>query len=118
MGAGSGRESEAVPVVEGRIPFHGSETWYRVVGDREAEGRLPLLCLHGGPGATHHHMEPYQALAAAGRRVVLYDQLGCGRSAIEGPHDPAMFTPELYMKKMDAVRDALGLDQLHIIKHS
>ncbi|HEY1329886.1 MAG TPA: proline iminopeptidase-family hydrolase [Actinomycetota bacterium] len=108
----------AVPRTEGRIPFRGFETWYRVVGDGEAEGRLPVLCLHGGPGATHHHMEPYEALAGAGRRVVLYDQLGCGRSAIEAPHDASMYTPELFMEEIDAVRDALGLDRIHVLGHS
>ena len=38
-------------VVEGRIPYRGFETWYRDVGP---EGGIPLLCLHGGPGSTHH----------------------------------------------------------------
>ena len=33
-------------VVEGRIPFRGHETWYRVFGDRGSAG-LPLVFLHG-----------------------------------------------------------------------
>jgi L-proline amide hydrolase len=102
---------------EGFVPFEGHETWYRVVGEGERPGRLPLLCLHGGPGATWHHMEPYQALAAD-RRVIFYDQLGCGRSAVEGPHDSAMWTPELYVREVDAVRQALGLEQVHVLGHS
>ena len=51
-----------LPVKEGFIPFAGYRTWYRVVGEGEEPGKLPLLCLHGGPGATWHHMEPYEAL--------------------------------------------------------
>jgi L-proline amide hydrolase len=104
-------------VREGTIPFHGSRTWYRVVGDGEEPGKLPLLLLHGGPGATHHHMRPYQALAE-GRRVVLYDQLGCGRSAITEPHDPAMFTTELFVEEIGAIRDALDLPRAHLFGHS
>ncbi len=66
---------------EGRIPFRGASTWYRIVGEAEAPGRLPLVCLHGGPGAAHDYLEPLEGLAGTGRRVVFYDQLGCGRSS-------------------------------------
>ncbi len=35
---------------EGFVPFAGHQTWYQIVGSAEAPGKLPLLCLHGGPG--------------------------------------------------------------------
>ncbi len=73
--------TETQPIQEGRIPFHGYHTWYRVVGDHEEPRKLPLLALHGGPGATHDYLEPLEAMAATGRRVIFYDQLGCGQSA-------------------------------------
>jgi proline-specific peptidase len=100
---------------EGRIPFRGYETWYRVVEGRD--GAVPLLCLHGGPGANWLHMKPYEALADE-RAVVFYDQLGAGSSAVEEPHDPAMWTPELFVEEVGAVREALGLDRAHILGHS
>jgi proline-specific peptidase len=108
---------EALPVVEGRIRFRGASTWYRVVGDREDAGRLPLLCLHGGPGAGWHHLESYQELAE-GRRAVFYDQLGCGNSAVAEPHDPAMWTTELYVEEVDVVREALGLERVVVLGQS
>ena len=104
-------------VKEGKIPFHGFQTWYREVGDGEEPGKLPLLCLHGGPGATWSHLEPYEALAE-GRRVIFYDQLGCGRSSVSEPHDPAMWTTELYVEEVGAIRQALGLDTVHVLGHS
>jgi len=104
-------------VVEGRIPFRGASTWYRVVGEREDAGRLPLLCLHGGPGAGWHHLESYQELAE-GRRTVFYDQLGCGNSAVTEPHDPAMWTTELYVEEVDVVREALGLERVVVLGQS
>ena len=104
-------------MAEGRIPFSIGETWYRSVDPEGDEGRVPLLCLHGGPGANWLHMKPYEALADE-RRVVFYDQLGAGNSAVTEPHDPAMWTPELYVEEVDAVRDALGLDQVHVLGHS
>ena len=107
-----------LPATEGFLSFAGHRTWYRVTGESEEPGKFPLLCLHGGPGATWHHMEPYQELAAEGRRVICYDQLGCGNSAIAEPHDPAMWTTELYLAEVDAVRAELGLARCHVLGHS
>lgn len=101
---------------EGYVDFEGQRTWYRAVG-RSTANALPLLCLHGGPGATWHHMEPYEALADE-RQVVFYDQLGCGNSAVAAPHDPAMWTTELYVREVAAVRQALGLERCHVLGHS
>jgi L-proline amide hydrolase len=104
-------------VTEGFVPFSIGRTWYRSVAAANDEGRMPLLCLHGGPGANWLHLEPYEALADE-RRVVFYDQLGAGNSPVTEPHDPAMWTPELYVEEVDAVRGALGLDRVHILGHS
>jgi L-proline amide hydrolase len=106
-----------VAVTEGRIPFHGAETWYRSVDAADESGRLPLLCLHGGPGANWLHLKPYESLADE-RRVVFYDQLGSGNSALSGPHDSAMWVPELFVEEVDAVREALGLERVHVLGHS
>ena len=101
---------------EGFIPFRGYRTWYRIVGDPEKPGMLPLLCLHGGPGACWDYLEPLEAVAATGRRVIFYDQLGCGNS--DDPHDPSMYTLDLYVEEVEAVRRALGLGRAHILGQS
>jgi len=105
-----------VSVREGLIPFRGFKTWYRVVGEREEPGKLPLLVLHGGPGATHDYLEPLEALATTGRRVILYDQLGNGNS--DKPHAPSLWTVELFVDEVSAVRQALRLDRIHLLGHS
>jgi L-proline amide hydrolase len=105
-----------LPSVEGRILFHGHHTWYRIVGDHDEPGRLPLLLLHGGPGATHDYLEPIGALAATGRRVIFYDQLGNGHS--DHPHDPALWTVDLFKAELAEVRRALGLERVHILGQS
>jgi proline-specific peptidase len=104
-------------VTEGFVAFAGAHTWYRSVAAEWEDGRLPLLCLHGGPGANWLHLVPYEAFADE-RRIVFYDQLGAGNSAVTEPHDPAMWTPELYVEEVDAVREALGLERVHILGHS
>ena len=74
-------------MTEGTIPFEGGETWYRIVGDGEEPGKLPLLALHGGPGALHDYLEPLEALAATGRRVDLLrpDRLRAARGSRSRP---------------------------------
>ena len=97
-------------VVEGRIPFRGFRTWYREVGP---EGGIPLVCLHGGPGSTHYYFQPLEELAGQGRRVVVYDQLGCGNS--DRPDDPGLWTVELFLDELRTLRETLGLDRIHLL---
>ena len=108
--------TETLPVSEGRIPFGGAETWYRIVGEDERPGALPLLLLHGGPGGPHDYMEPMAELARGGRRVIFYDQLGCGNSP--HPSDPGKWTVQLFVDEVAAVREALGLDRIHLLGQS
>ena len=105
-----------LPVKEDFVSFRGYKVWYRIVGEGEAPGRLPLLCLHGGPGATHDYLEPLETMAATGRRVVFYDQLGSGNS--DQPNMPTMWTVPLFVEEIDVVRQALGLERVHILGQS
>lgn len=104
------------PVQEGYLPFHGYRTWYRIVGDDNEAGKLPLLCLHGGPGMAHDYLEPLEAMAGAGRRVIFYDQLGCGNS--DHPHDPSLWNVDLFVQEVDAVRKSLDLREIHLLGQS
>jgi L-proline amide hydrolase len=101
---------------EGFVSFRGYNVWYRIVGDRDLPGKLPLLCLHGGPGATHDYLEPLETMAATGRRVIFYDQLGSGNS--DHPHNPSLWTIPLFVEELGVVRQALGLERVHILGQS
>jgi proline-specific peptidase len=98
-------------VDEGYIDVPGGRVWYRSVG----EGGTPLLCLHGGPGFTHYYLDPLEALADR-RQVIFYDQLGCGKSDI--PDDVSLWTVDRFVEEVAVVRDALGLDRLHLFGSS
>ena len=95
---------------EGTFEHEGGRTWYRVAGDPAA--RPPLLALHGGPGSTHHYFGPLERLAEVGRAVVLYDQVGCGRSE-KRPDVP--WSIDLFADEVDALREELGLDRVHLL---
>ena len=96
---------------EGRIEVDGHRVWYRRVG----EGGVPLLLLHGGPGSGHDYLEPLAGLGK-NRAVIFYDQLGCGRS--DQPDDPSLWRIERFVREVDTVRAALGLDRVHILGQS
>src|SRR5579871_4287924 len=104
-------------IKEGYIPFKGYQTWYRIVGDGEDAGKLPLLVLHGGPGAAHDYLESLDVMADTGRRVIYYDQLGCGKSHINESR-PELWTVPLYVEEVDVVRQALGLNRIHLLGQS
>ena len=108
--------AQTAVIQEGYVPFRDYRTWYRIVGEAEAPGRLPLLCLHGGPGAPHDYLEPLELMAETGRRVVFYDQIGCGNS--DQPDDPSLWTIRTFVDELEAVRDALGLMRVHVLGQS
>jgi proline-specific peptidase len=105
-----------LPVKEGFISFRGYNTWYRIIGDIEEPGKLPLLCLHGGPGATHDYFQSLEAITATGRRVISYDQLGWGNS--DHVQNPSLWTIELFLEELETVCFNLSLERVHILGHS
>jgi proline iminopeptidase len=98
---------------EGYVEVDGGRVWYETMG---AGDQPPLLVLHGGPGATHLYLRPFAERLSERRPVVVYDQLGCGRS--DQPDDPARWTVDHFVEELDQVRDALGLGRCHLMGQS
>ena len=96
---------------EGKIAVDGHQVWYTRVG----EGGIPLLTLHGGPGAGHDYLESLEGLAG-NREVIFFDQLGCGKS--DQPDDPSLWRIERFVREVDTVREALGLERIHLLGQS
>jgi proline-specific peptidases, Bacillus coagulans-type subfamily len=105
-----------VELAEQFIPFRGHRIWTGVAGSLAQSRGLPLLCLHGGPGVPHDQLAPITRLSEQGRAVIVYDQLGCGRS--DHPHDPALWSVELFVEEVAAMRQALGLERIHLLGQS
>jgi proline-specific peptidase len=95
LGEDAGKEA-GMDAEEGFISVDGHRVWYRCVGP----GGIPLLVLHGGPGARHDYLGPLDGLAAD-RRVVFYDQLGCARS--DQPDDPSLWRIERFVAEVSQV---------------
>lgn len=102
-------------VTEGYMPFKGHQTYYRIVGEEEGD-KAPLVLLHGGPGSTHNYFELLDELAMTGRRIVMYDQLGCGRS--DTGYHPELWNMEVWKEELKALRGYLGLERIHLLGQS
>ena len=100
----------AMKAREGYVDFRGYRTWYRFVGDLNSPV-TPLLALHGGPGSTHNYFGPLEGLATE-RPVVLYDQIGCGKS--DRPND-IEWSVDVFRDEVAAVREQFGLERVHLL---
>lgn len=104
--------SPAVKQDEGYVGVPGGRIWYHRVGNGPG---TPLLLLHGGPGSSSYGLKPLLALSDQ-RPVILYDQLGSGKS--DHPTDTTLFTVERYVAELQALRDSLGLREIHLFGQS
>jgi len=96
----------------GEVEVEGGAIRYRVLGD----GERTLVLLHGGPGAGSLYLKPLEQLAGADRRVVVYDQLGCGES--DRPDDGSLWRSDRFVDELEALRAHLGLDGFDLYGHS
>jgi L-proline amide hydrolase len=109
-------------VVEGTVDFRvgdeTAETWYRIDGELGG-GAAPLVVLHGGPGAAHDYLLSLTDLARDGRAVVLYDQVGNGRSTHYEGRNGDFWTVDLFVRELHNLVEALGIaDRHHILGQS
>lgn len=105
--------TSATPVKpEGFVTVPGGKVHYRIMGGGP---KTPLLLLHGGPGGRSCVFSVLAGLATD-RQVILYDQLGSGRS--DRPNDLGLWRTDRFVEELDAVRKALGLRDVHILGHS
>jgi L-proline amide hydrolase len=101
-------------VREGFAPFCDYKTWYRVTGDLGA-AKAPLVVLHGGPGCTHDYVDSFKGLAARGRAVIHYDQLGNGRSTHLRDKGPDFWTPRLFLDELENLLRHLGIADRYMV---
>jgi proline iminopeptidase len=103
---------QADNIQEGYISVTGGRVWYKIINPGIS---IPLVLLHGGPGSSHNYLEPLEQLANEWT-IVVYDQLGCGKS--ERPHDASLWQRNRFVDELHQIREALKLEQVHIFGHS
>ncbi|MCT1829982.1 proline iminopeptidase-family hydrolase [Brevibacterium luteolum] len=106
-------------VEERNVQFGEHETWVRISQpDNPRPAMSPVFVLHGGPGMAHNYMLPFEQLAADGRTVIHYDQLGCGNSTHLPEVDSSFWTPSLFVDEFFNLVEALGFDRYHLVGQS
>ena len=105
------------PSRTGTVDFGSYETWYRVTGDLNG-GQVPLVVLHGGPGAAHNYLLEIAGLASTGRPVIHYDQLGCGNSTHLRDRGAEFWTVELFLEQLANLLEKLDVGPHHLLGQS
>jgi proline-specific peptidase len=98
---------------EGYIITIGGKIWFSIKG-ADKKG-VPLLVVHGGPGASHDYLETIDALSNE-RPVIFYDQLGCGNS--DKVENKSLWSISSYVDELSVVRKTLNLKKVHILGQS
>lgn len=102
-------------IIEDYLSFMGYQTYYRIVGPKT--DKAPLVLLHGGPGSSHSYFEVLDSLAQKDQRqIIMYDQLGCGKSSI--PNDKTLYNKTTWIKELIALRKELNLEKIHLLGQS
>jgi len=108
----------ALKAGEGFAGFGGHRTWYRITGNLGGP-KPPLVTLHGGPGGSHDYLENLARLAADGRAVVHYDQIGGGRSTHLKDKGRDFWTVGLFLDELDNLLAHLGIEKrYHLLGQS
>ncbi|XXG98486.1 hypothetical protein Hte_004810 [Hypoxylon texense] len=114
-----GRNRQAVKVVEAKFAAKGQvqgevraiRKTPTVVGDLNTS-KIPLIVIHGGPGACHDYLLPLTDLAPS-LPLIFDDQIGNGVSThLRGKAgDESFWTVDLFKKELDNLISHLGLSR-------
>ena len=105
---------------ERTVSVKGLELWSIRYFHQDFVGkeRGTVVGLHGGPAFCHNYILPLKLLANAGYTVILYDQVGCGRSTfVKEPlkSAPWLLTLEYYLEELKVVLGELwGLSEYYL----
>lgn len=97
---------------EGFLDVKGGKLWYEISGKGEES---PIIILHGGPGYPSYSLSQLTELSSK-RPVVMYDQLGCGRS--DRITDTSLMTIEAYVEQLRVLIDELDIKEFYLYGHS
>lgn len=107
----------SAPSAKGTIPFGEHHTWYRITGTLPSD-RPALVVVHGGPGATHDSLLNLAELAADGRAVIHYDQLGNGGSSHLPDRGADFWTVGLFLDELANLLTRLNVREYVLFGHS
>jgi pimeloyl-ACP methyl ester carboxylesterase len=87
----------------------GLSLYARDYAGRGGEARLPVVCLHGLTRNSKDFEDVAPRIAAIGRRVIVPDTRGRGRSAYDP--QPERYDPKVYARDILGLLDQLGISR-------
>ena len=105
-------KNPTLKVGQGNLSVTGGKIWYNVSGTGKG---IPVVLLHGGPGASSYCMKPFEELGND-RQIVRYDQLGGGKSMVV--NDTTLFTIKHFVLELDSLRKHFGINKWNVLGHS
>jgi proline iminopeptidase len=97
---------------EAMLPVRGGRIWYKQSGQGKG---LPMVLIHGGPGAGSFYLKPFEALGDD-RPIVRYDQLGAGKS--DRLTDTTLMVIPRFVEELDSLRRSLHIEKWILNGHS
>ena len=113
-----------VPSTESTVDFvvdgETFETSYKLYGKLIESSLPPLIAVHGGPGLVGCYLSPMGDLAEKNelQPVIIYDQLGNGKSSHVEDKPTEFFTVKLYVDELENLISKLGIKEYHLLGHS
>ncbi len=96
---------------QGMLSLEDARLFYEVRGQGE-----PVIVVHGGPGLDHRYLRPGLDALANRHMLAYFDQRGTGRSATD--IGPETINLRSFVADIEALREALGLERVHLLTHS
>lgn len=103
------QENPSLTQGEGYVEVKGGNIWYAIMGEGS---KTPLVCLHGGPGSTSKRYYHLSEIAKE-RPVIMFDQLGTGRS--DHHQDTSLLKVDLFVEQVKAIKSALHLNEFYLL---
>lgn len=91
----------------------GGRVWCELLNP--SAPRTPVVIVHGGPGTPHDYLRSVADLLPD-HPVLVYDQLGCGRS--DTPSDDRLWHLPRFVDELEEVVRVHCLDRFHLLAHS
>lgn len=98
----------------------GSRIAYVHIPAKDSINAIPIVFLHGGPGAyqvtenlTEEPIKWFRHLAQLGFDIYFYDQIGSGLSARLS--DPGKYTVDRHIADLEEIRNIIGKEQIILI---
>jgi proline iminopeptidase len=96
---------------KGFVEINGVKHFFYVLGKGE-----PLVVLHGGPGTSHEYFLPHLNPLSDLCKIIFYDQRASGNSS--KPADANTVTADYFVKDLEGIRIAFGLEKMRLMGHS